>query len=212
MSLTLPTNEEIWKPVSIPPFEGRYEISSLGRVRSTEFFFTDATGRTQRLSSRIRKLSNNHAGYPICDLQAGGYIKRFFVHRLVAFVFLPKDQVSEQVNHKNGIRDDNRIENLEWISASENCKHAFRVLGRKNPSAGKFGLLANYAKPVAQIFTNDAVVKIWSCAKYAAAYLKISATGITDCCKHRPNGTAAGYKWRYANEDEIASLKQGARE
>ena len=204
----MPMIEEIWKPIRIPPFEGRYEVSSSGRVRSTEFFYTDAIGRTQRLPSKIRKLSNNHAGYPICDLQAGGYIKRFFVHRLVAFVFFPKAQVSEQVNHKNGIRDDNRIENLEWISASENCKHAFRVLGRKNPATGKFGLLANYAKPVAQICTNGTIAKIWSCAKYAAVYLKISATGITDCCKHRPNGTAGGYKWRYATPAEVKSLNQ----
>jgi hypothetical protein len=115
----------------IPGFEGRYQVSDCGQVRSLDH---DCVVRnrwgsltTQRRAGKVLKpqaFPNRYLG--IC-LGAGNCS---LVHRLVASAFVPGD-TSLQVNHKNGIRSDNRAENLEWVTCSENHKHSYRELGRK---------------------------------------------------------------------------------
>lgn len=124
---------EIWKP--IPDYEEFYEASSLGRIRSKDRI----RGNGIPLKGRVLKPNTERCGYLQVALYRPGEKHKFLkVHRLVASAFLPNPQHKEQVNHKNGIRDDNRLENLEWCTCSENHRHAFAVLG-KQPSRAMLG-------------------------------------------------------------------------
>jgi hypothetical protein len=70
---------------------------------------------------------DNGRGYKKVNLCKNGSIKRIYVHRLIAETFLPNPENKPQVNHINGIKSDNRLENLEWVTPSENGKHAFKI-------------------------------------------------------------------------------------
>ena len=110
--------EEIWKP--IVGYEEIYAVSSLGRVKNLT-------------RGKIRKLGDNTKGYLRVSLSKDGQSKFFSVHRLVATAFVSNPGDLPQVNHKNGVKTDNRAENIEWIGISENQKHSYEVLKRKSP-------------------------------------------------------------------------------
>ena len=107
---------ETWK--RIPEAKGEYKISSLGRVMGP--------------SGKIRKLYRWESGYlGIGILAKSGKNKIFRVHRLVAEAFIQNPSGKTQVNHKNGDKTDNRVDNLEWCTPSENMRHCIDVLGRR---------------------------------------------------------------------------------
>lgn len=124
--------EEIWKPVS--GFEGFYEVSNLGNVRSInrEIETRDAWGGTAVKKLRGRMLSplrypNGYLGARLCK---GGDVEIRLVHRLVATEFIGSGH-DLQVNHVNANRADNRVQNLEWVTCSENHRHAHSLPHRK---------------------------------------------------------------------------------
>lgn len=110
----------------IEGYENLYRIYPNGRVFS------------ERLNGFL-SLKTGRGGYQHVTLCKDGDQWQPKVHRLVANAFLAPDPDRDQVNHKNGIRDDNRVENLEWVTCSENHKHAYASNGRVNPRYGKFG-------------------------------------------------------------------------
>ena len=120
----------------IEGYEGRYQVSSDGQVRSMNRTLT-AVNRWGTVNERTypgkvlrpRVLRNLYLG-----ISLGSKSKCYMVHRLVAIAFIPNLNRKGQVNHLNGNRSDNRVENLEWVTCSENHKHSYDNLKRKKHS------------------------------------------------------------------------------
>lgn len=120
---------EEWK--SIPGYEGHYECSSFGRIRSIDRYVkagANSKNKIQIKRGRILKQEICNSGYFRLELKRDGFVKKFLVHRIVALCFIYNENKEKDcVNHKNGIKTDNRSDNLEWINRSENQKHAYSL-------------------------------------------------------------------------------------
>lgn len=117
----------IWKPVV--GYEGFYEVSDEGCLRSVDREVPYKSSGTMIRRGRPMKLNTNKYGYVDVRLGKEGVETSHLMHRLVAMAFLENPEAKPQVNHKNGNKSDNRLENLEWSTLSENRLHAYRELG-----------------------------------------------------------------------------------
>lgn len=135
MSASNPTapipQSEIWKPVV--GYEGHYEVSDAGRVRSVARIVEQPSRRgsirKRNLKSRMRLAIKDRAGYFRIGLSKGNTPKPLWVHHLVAAAFIGPRPEGLQINHKSGNRADNRALNLEYVTGQENRIHAVNVLG-----------------------------------------------------------------------------------
>ena len=132
--------EEIWKTIN--GFNGFYQVSNLGTVRSIDRkIYNKGCRAWQNARGCVLKPNYDKGGYTYVGLHdnESGKTKSFKIHRLVAFAFIEGFEDGLEVNHKNGIRDDNRVVNLEWITRSGNIldkyKRGYRPVGEKNNSA-----------------------------------------------------------------------------
>lgn len=184
---------EIWKGIS--GLEDRYEVSTLGRVRSLPIESKFGC-RVKKHTGCILRLHYDKAGYLIATLNLGHNKKKTpFVHRLVADAFIPRIVGKNIVNHKNGVRDDNRVENLEWCTTSENNLHAYRILGRKSPSAGKYGKDNPKTKTVLQIKNGVVINQFYGCQE-AAESVGCNKSAICGVCGGRLK-RVKGFQWKY---------------
>lgn len=114
---------EVW--VDVPGFEGAYQVSNTGMVRSLDRKVNGRFGSSAIKKGKVLKASPNKEGYYSVSLSKKSKCTMFYIHRLLAVSFIPNLEHKREVNHINGNKQDNRLENLEWVSSSENRKHAW---------------------------------------------------------------------------------------
>ena len=186
--------QEIWKDIA--GFEGRYQISNLGNVKSFVRRFHEG-------EPFILKLRDCGKGYYKVTLYGKDKSQRQVeIHRLVAETFLPNPHNYSCVNHIDGVKTNNNVNNLEWCTPAYNNLHAYKTglnHGSK-PWLGKTGFLNKTSKPVHQIdlSTNNVIATYGSIAEAARA-TGCLPTKIGKCCKGVFSQTH-GYGWKYANE------------
>ena len=176
-------NEE-WRDVA--GYEGLYQVSSEGRVKSLERTFIDNSGRKRTVKERILKSRTNRYGYMEVNLCADGKRKMLKVHRLVCQAFHDNPDNKPEVNHVNEDKTDNRACNLEWSTRRENNNH-----GTRNVRACKA-----LSKPVGQYTSDGELVKIWPSVIEVQRQTGFSQGHI---CK-AANGKckqAYGFRWKY---------------
>lgn len=170
--------QEIWRDV--PNCNGRYQVSNIGR-----FAFVNGGERV------LRKISKFNTGYSCVSIDG----KVLLLHRIVASAFIPNPDNKPQVNHKNGDKTDNNVENLEWCTRSENCLHRDRVLGVERVNKKKVICLET-----GDIFESAADAARWLTGESGRSKSVICrAYGIGGCCRgDKMVKTCGGYRWAFA--------------
>lgn len=169
--------QEEWRDVK--EYEGLYQVSNFGRVKSLSRKIKYPNGHIHPYSEKILKEYVTPNGYPSVALGKDGKNTRVSVHRLVANAFIDNPDNLPQINHKDGNKQNNNIENLEWITVSNNILHAIYVL-------------KNRTRPVECIETGKRYISIKEAAKSAGvdpSYLAKVAKGYAK--------TSGGFHWKY---------------
>lgn len=169
--------KEQWKDIN--GYEN-YQVSSYGRIRSKNRILSQKGHKNiynRKLDGRILKQRKQNGGYCVVWLSKDGKTKAVTVHRLVACAFLGEKDLD--VNHKDGNKENNNIENLEWVTRSRNITHAYRVLKRKKNS-----------KKIMCVETGE----IFNSIKEASQTKNINHVSIGHVLAGR-NKTAGGYTW-----------------
>lgn len=162
--------QEIWK--DIKGYEGLYQVSNLGRVKSLK-------------KSKIITPKLIHSYFSVILYNKKNY-KNFRIHRLVAQAFISNPNNYPQVNHIDGNKLNNVLENLEWCTQSHNMKEAYRI-GLEKPQkikVNQYDLFGNF-------------IKTWDSIKNIEIFY--NNRHISDCCKGKRK-TACGYIWKYAGK------------
>ena len=169
---------EEWK--DIKGYEGLYQISNLGRVKSLP---RNGTIKEEK----ILKYSLDKYGYPQIVLNNKKH-KCFRVHRLVAEAFLLNPKNKSTVNHKDGNKTNNNVKNLEWNTIKENNDHALRT-----------GLQRYTGKKINQYTINGEFIRQWNSQREVERQLKINHSNLKLACKGIYK-QCNGFIWRYAND------------
>ena len=177
---------EEWR--DILDFEGLYQVSNLGRVKS--LWFTNNVYNKKYRKDRILKATTTHSNYVQVALRKSNKMYHRLVHRLVAQAFIENPSQLPQVNHKDGNKKNNVVDNLDWVSPRENQLHAVKIGLRA--SGGK----CYNAKAVIQYDMQDNFIKEYSSISQASKETNSNAINILKCCKGQRN-KCNNYKWKY---------------
>lgn len=171
--------KEIWKDIA--GYEGLYQVSNTGEIKSLKFNHSN--------KEKIIKGNKESLGYLVVTLYKDGNRKNFKIHRLVAETFISNPKNLPQVNHIDGNKQNNRIDNLEWCTASENTIHAHKS-GLANSDNQKI--------KVNQYDLSGNFIRKWDGIVDIERNLNIDKSSIVKVCKHKRN-QAGGYIWAYDN-------------
>jgi hypothetical protein len=116
---------EIFK--DIPGWEGKYQVSNIGRIKSLPRMVVACTGKVYNRKERILKQTTNEDGYKVVYLSKEGKDYTLGVHRAIALAFIANPENKPMVNHINANRADNWVDNLEWCTNAENIQHSFNL-------------------------------------------------------------------------------------
>lgn len=165
--------KEIWKEI-----EGfsKYQVSNYGRIKSLDF---NGTKKKKILTPVVTR-----KGYLHVNLYSNRKMKSIPIHRIVAKAFIENPEDKPQVNHIDGNKKNNNVNNLEWCTNQENVIHAFKTGLNKNIRA------------VNQYDKNGIFLKSWNCMSDASKFYRISQPHIQKCCKGERH-SAGGFIWEY---------------
>lgn len=177
---------EIWKDVV--GFEGKYKISSEGRVKSLDYKHTG--------EERIMNPHPNSCGYLQVSFYKDNKMYTKKVHRLVAEAFIPNPLCLATVNHKNEIKTDNNVDNLEWMSDYDNRMYGTRLARISIKIKGKFINRKDQSKAVQQFTKDGKFVAEFPSGKEVERQLGFDQGNISNCCLGKTKHSY-GYVWRY---------------
>lgn len=208
---------EIFK--DIKGYEGQYQVSNEGRVKSLNY------GRSKNeglMKPQKTGAPNENDQYHLrVKLDKDIY---FYIHKLVGDAFIPNTEHKPILHHKNRNPEDNRAENLEWMTYEEHQReHSLRkgthhteeakrkmsevakgkYVGENNPMFGRRGKDNPNSKPLVQLSKDGDFIREWECAASVTRELGIKKQNIYDCCNKVPrHKTAGGYRWMYKRDWE----------
>ena len=182
--------KEIWK--DIPDYEGLYQVSNLGEVRSLDRYETNGKTIVLYKGKMLNKaLNHSKKAYYMVSLSKKGNVTKKYVHRLVAETFLDNPYNYKCINHKDENKLNNNVNNLEYCTNEYNVNYGTRnekVRISKLKSVLQYDLKGNF-------------IKQWIGIKNASEILKINGSDIGECCRNKRK-TAGGYIWRF-KESEV---------
>ena len=185
--------EEIWK--DIKGYEDLYQISNLGRIRSKDRATRNGRCNHCIKKGKILKPTLNQYGYLKVLLWKDKKSKLFTIHRLVAMAFLNKEEDKNEINHIDGNKKNNCVDNLEWVDRRGNMRHAVKM-GLLKPN-----LPIREKRKIIQKDLKGNVVRIWDSCLNIVEEKGFSDSHIYACCKkNKHRKTAYGYIWEYEKE------------
>lgn len=197
LALRLLKNEK-WK--DIPGFENLYSVSNYGRIMRIGHHRISCryNKKGKFYSTKILRCSTNSQGYVNTQIRRlNGTFETFKVHRLVAMLFISNPKDKPQVNHIDGNKQNNKVDNLEWCTNGENGKHAWDT-GLRTKLCGADN---KFSKQIDQFDINGNYIKTWCSIGEITRKLGISHSLITATCQNRQK-TSHGYIWKYKEEED----------
>lgn len=197
---------EEWK--TIPCFQGLYEASNLGRIRSIDRVVRRNGLTSKSLKGKILSPNTQKNGYKVVALSKQGKTQSFRVHRLVALAWLPNPDNLTEVNHLNENKADNSVANLSWVSHRENANYGTRIRrcisnrdqsGVRNGMFGKIGGLNPNAKEVIKLSMDGDFIAEYPSLLEASKSANCTRASIRNNIKGRTKH-CGGYKWMYKQD------------
>ena len=179
--------KEVWK--DIKDYEGLYQVSNLGNVKSIDKIIKRKNGIEQHFKEKI--INKWNSNYAYVNLSKNGKGKTYTIHRLVAQAFIDNPNNYPCVNHKDENKKNNNVNNLEWCDYKYNNNYNFKM----NKIRDKL-INGKLSKKVIQYDMNDNLIKLWKSTMQIERCLNYKNQSISNCCKGKQK-TAYGYKWKY---------------
>lgn len=170
-------SNEIWK--DIVGYEGLYQVSNLGRIKSLRFN-----------KEKILKPTISSKGYLRVDLIKNQKRKTKYIHRIVLENFIPNVNNFPEINHKDENKTNNSVENLEWCTSQYNCHYGTRIKRFSD----------NKKKKIYQFDLDENFIREWKSAVDIEKEIGLEKSNIRSCCRGEIR-KAYGFIWRYANEN-----------